>query len=365
MARTHARILASIWDDPDFIALSPEAQRLYMLLLSQDTLSNSGRILLTVKRWSGGCRTTSVADIEKALAELDDAHFVAVDHDTEEVLIRSFIRNDGVVKQPQMMKSALREALVIRSARLRSMLARELRRLHREDAAMTAEQIDPVEPPDPTPPADNEPDSPIQAPRKLEADSEQTPGSLGAGSAQPAELRRGRGRGSTSSPVRSTQVEGGAAKRGTRIPDDFAVTQPMVVWARRECPDVDGRFETSQFIDYWAAKAGKDAVKLDWTRTWQTWMRRAQRDAVTRPGRHLRPVPDQTLPPDPALAFDDLRTRGDAAAAARLIETAWIEPSQPPSDRTPPREWLHARRVEWIDAHATALRAALAERQTG
>lgn len=133
----------------------------------------------------------------------------------------------------------------------------------------------------------------------------------------------------------------------------------MVVWARRECPDVDGRFETSQFIDYWAAKAGKDAVKVDWARTWQTWMRRAQRDAVNRPGRHLRPVPDQPLPTDPVLAFDDLRRRGDATRAARLTGITWIEPAQPPSDTTPPRDWAHARRVEFIDRHEAAIRDAL------
>lgn len=64
-------------------------------------------------------------------------------------------------------------------------------------------------------------------------------------------------------------------KRGTRIPADFRVTDGMVAWAREHTPNVDGRAETAKFIDYWQAKAGRDACKLDWTATWRNWMRRS------------------------------------------------------------------------------------------
>ncbi len=363
MARTHARILTTIWTDLDFIALSADAQRMYLLLLSQDSLDNAGRLPLTLKRWATGCRATSSADVEKALAGLEAARFVTVDYETEEVLIRSFIRNDGIVKQPQMMKSALREALLVRSPLLRLVLARELRRLRREDASLTADQIDPGSP-DPDPGNGESPnDSPIQSHLSLPADSPGPAESLPAARSKPDELRRGGGRGSSSPSVSSSSVVG-AAKRGTRIPDDFEVTQPMVIWARNECPDVDGRFETSQFIDYWAAKAGKDATKLDWVRVWQTWMRRSQRDVLRR-GPHLRAVPTPVRPTDPVAAFDDIRGRAAAAEAARLISAAWFEPSQPPNDPTAPADWLQAQRVAWIDEHADQIRAVLARREAG
>lgn len=358
MARAHARILVSIWDDPDFQELSAAAQRLYLLLLSQDSLNNAGRILLTVKRWAAGCRETAPADIRRALGELDAARFVVVDDDTEEVLIRSFIRNDGIVKQPQMMKNALREALGVRSPRLRSVLAAELRKLRREDAAFTAEQIDPGFEPEPDPGNG----SPIQSQLSLTEGSEQPAGSPLNGSAQAAELRRGRGRGSSSLSVRSSSVES-AAKRGTRISEDFVVTQAMVVWAGRECPDVDGRFETAQFIDYWMAKAGAGAVKLDWTRTWQTWMRRQQRDAVERGPRHLRSIP--ASPVQAYDTFDDYRENAAGPEAARLLGIAYLPRAQPPSDRTPRSQWQRDRAIEWIDAHRDDLVAALDERKTG
>lgn len=63
-----------------------------------------------------------------------------------------------------------------------------------------------------------------------------------------------------------------AAKRGTRIPEDFTVTPEMVAWARERCPQVDGRTETEKFINHWRSKTGKDATKLDWEATWRNWM---------------------------------------------------------------------------------------------
>lgn len=71
-------------------------------------------------------------------------------------------------------------------------------------------------------------------------------------------------------------VSAQTAKRGTRIPVDFAVTPEMVAWATKECPHVDGRLETEKFVNHWRAKTGKDATKLDWPATWRNWMLNAR-----------------------------------------------------------------------------------------
>lgn len=62
------------------------------------------------------------------------------------------------------------------------------------------------------------------------------------------------------------------AKRGKRIPADFAVTPDMVTWARANCPGVDGQRQTQKFINHFTAKTGRDATKLDWVATWRNWM---------------------------------------------------------------------------------------------
>jgi hypothetical protein len=66
-----------------------------------------------------------------------------------------------------------------------------------------------------------------------------------------------------------------ASKRGTRLPDDFAVTADMVTWARQNHPHVNGAYETQKFVDYWRGRSGKDATKVDWIGTWRNWIRKA------------------------------------------------------------------------------------------
>lgn len=67
-----------------------------------------------------------------------------------------------------------------------------------------------------------------------------------------------------------------STRRATRLPDDFQVTSAMVAWAAKNAPHVDGRRETQKFCNYWHAKSGKDATKVDWKRTWENWMLTAE-----------------------------------------------------------------------------------------
>jgi hypothetical protein len=65
-----------------------------------------------------------------------------------------------------------------------------------------------------------------------------------------------------------------ATKRGTRIPEDFALTDKMASWAAAEVPGLDAKAMTAMFIDYWHASAAPGAVKKDWVRAWQVWARK-------------------------------------------------------------------------------------------
>lgn len=67
-------------------------------------------------------------------------------------------------------------------------------------------------------------------------------------------------------------------QRATRIPDDFYPTAQMQEWFKHEnlhTVIADPRAEHENFCDYWRAKAGADARKIDWTATWRRWMRTA------------------------------------------------------------------------------------------
>jgi hypothetical protein len=43
--------------------------------------------------------------------------------------------------------------------------------------------------------------------------------------------------------------------------------------------------EIEKFKDHWQGKAGLNALKVDWTATWRTWVRRADEFAGDRPKR--------------------------------------------------------------------------------
>ena len=58
----------------------------------------------------------------------------------------------------------------------------------------------------------------------------------------------------------------------TLLPDGFAITQDMRIWARAKVPGFDIDAEHENFCDYWRAHGKKMA---DWVATWRCWMRRA------------------------------------------------------------------------------------------
>jgi hypothetical protein len=67
------------------------------------------------------------------------------------------------------------------------------------------------------------------------------------------------------------------ASRGTRLPDDWNPSENLWSWGKEKLIEADLRFETAAFKDFWAAKPGQAGTKLDWDKTWKTWMREAVR----------------------------------------------------------------------------------------
>lgn len=70
-------------------------------------------------------------------------------------------------------------------------------------------------------------------------------------------------------------------KRGTRLPEGWMPAPTTISEMRVECPTIDQRSEHRKFVDYWTAKTGRDATKLDWDATWRNWIRRASERSPT------------------------------------------------------------------------------------
>jgi len=132
MARDFAQIKLSIWSDDDWRDLSPDARYLYMTLLTSPTLTYCGTADWRPAR-IGGLNGQQVETINAAGGELAETLYLVIDEVTEEALIRSFIRNDGLMKQPRMAVSMFNAQASVSSQPIRGVLIHELIRLRNDE----------------------------------------------------------------------------------------------------------------------------------------------------------------------------------------------------------------------------------------
>lgn len=142
MANAAALIRESLWRDKDFRQLPRLAQCMYMQLLSQKDLDCSGVLTLHLELLAKGCDEVVVDDIRGDLKTLETARYVFVDEETDELLIRSYVRLVSA-KSPNAWKSVFKSARMVASTKIRRELAVELRRVNRKDADDLADEIDP------------------------------------------------------------------------------------------------------------------------------------------------------------------------------------------------------------------------------
>ncbi|RRQ81518.1 hypothetical protein [Streptomyces griseofuscus] len=323
MARGHGRILTSIWEDTDFLKLDEKEQRFYLFLISQPNLNHAGLLPLTLRRWSRKAKDLTSAEVEKRLQSLDDAEFIVVDDDTEELLIRSFVRNDGVWRMPKVMGAMVSGALEISSRRLQLALLAEMDRIPLDDLsneptktsrgagpsirAQVSEHITTLRKafgnptPDPSRGGSEAPSAPpsgTPSDTPSERDTEGPPKPSTRGRAG-AHVRAAPSPAPAPSPSptpdpfpvggeESGETSGSSEPRAERpdglhsIPDDFAISDAERRWANATYPGLDLNFETDQFIRYWRSEGRR---KRNWHDAWQKWIADSAKRANERGGR--------------------------------------------------------------------------------
>lgn len=267
MARSYANILTAIWRDEDFRALSVDEQHAYLMLATQPDISAAGALSLNLVRWASRTKGLTPERLRAAIDGLEAHRFVVVDYDTEELLVRSFVRWDGGYTNSKRRFSIRDAAGQIESVALRRVLAAEFARLE-----LPAEWV----------PLSPQVDSPSIAHTENE---DGLSGNQEWATPKNSDIRRVvvtkdlvgttstlTPQTSTLVPSRSAEAPASGRRRGTRLPDDFAVTDEMKTWFAENCRGVDGGRETEKFRNYWLAKSGKDATKIDWPATWRNWM---------------------------------------------------------------------------------------------
>jgi hypothetical protein len=132
LARDRANINTNLWVDPDWRDLDDAEQRLYMLLTTHPSLSYAGVADWRPGRLAAMSRDGSREGIDLAAKGLQDKRFVFIDEGTEEILIRSFLRHDGLLKQPKLAVSMANAFGAVASREIQMIIVNELHRLNTE-----------------------------------------------------------------------------------------------------------------------------------------------------------------------------------------------------------------------------------------
>lgn len=282
MARDHARVSLSVWADDDWRDLSPAAQHLYFVLLTQPSLSYAGVADWRPARLRALASPWHREHFDQAAAELARNLYVVVDEDTEEVLIRSFVRHDGLMKQRNMAVSMVRAYEAIASKGIRGVFVHELARLRESEPELSGwercdhlldnRSVDPADYPTGYPGSDTSVDPSIDPSVKGQSKGEPTPSVKGCPTPTPSPTPTPH----SLLPSPAAQEPAKARKRATRIPSDFEPSPAVRADMASKRPEVDLELETEKFRDFWAAKPGKDGTKLDWDATWRNWIRNAR-----------------------------------------------------------------------------------------
>jgi hypothetical protein len=319
LARQYAQIITAIWRDDDFTALPHDEQWMYLLLNTQPDISAAGVLTLAITRWAKRSPTMKPEMINELLDRLAVKRFVAIDRDTDEVLVRTFIRWDKGYSNPKR-QPAIRDAInAVESESILAVLAVEVDRIAlptqwrgHADGLSDSLSAEPEWANVPTftgsttektfPQEDSLSDA-YRMPIDRHAASERRVPQPTTRNPQPATQNQSqdqnllphapRSAGTTPEPealpgtelaVLGDAVRAKTSPRGTRLAEDWVPSEQTRLWARTEFPGVDLRTEHTKFVNYWLAKTGRDATKRDWDRTWQNWIITAAERAGIRRG---------------------------------------------------------------------------------
>lgn len=381
MARSEARLQLGIWQD-GLDGLGAHARLVYCVLLTERTVNHAGVGAIRRGKWSRNAALTP-AELEVALAELQAGQYVLFDDDTDEFLIRTLIRNDGVADQPYLLKGALREALLTESRSLREALAAELRKLppRRPDGVSKAGKR--VVYPDPHATADQlesglrrpAPETPLEDSTKDTGDPSET---LFEGEGNPSveaddeeskkglERERGRGRGRGRGSVSSSSPsDKSRASKDSDFFDEFWSVYPraeqkadarkawgqqlrkgikperMINGARRFSDDCRIQGTEKRFIKFPAGWLRAEAFD-----DWQP---------------EPQPEPDVREPEE---ILREHWRNADAQAVARILSVPFVDREPRPSEKTPRDEWVRNYRRSFIESHHEAAVDALRRRRS-
>ena len=130
--RQYALIHRAILDDPSWRCLTRSQQNLYLLLLLKLSTNLCGIVDWRPKKLAVNASDMTVETIEADAVVLEKKLYIVRDEDTDEVLIRSFLRTDAPLKSSKTAIAVRSSYTDTASSKLRGVIVFELQRLYRE-----------------------------------------------------------------------------------------------------------------------------------------------------------------------------------------------------------------------------------------
>lgn len=144
MAMDHAQVRRDIWSDEDFRELPQSSQWLYLHIITSPTLSYCGVADWRPARIAALTSDMGPRDVDLAAVDLECNHYLVIDRDTEEVLVRSWVKHDGLMGKWNMAAALARTYGEVASKVLRGVIVYELHRLKKANPDMRGWERDDV-----------------------------------------------------------------------------------------------------------------------------------------------------------------------------------------------------------------------------
>lgn len=116
-ARSYALVHSSILDG-DLVERSVGAQLLYLQLLVRPERNKVGLIMYRPRSWARSLPGVDLDQVEELVDELEQHDFLVVDRDTLEVVHRTHMHHDGVLKMGQVLIAAAKERPAVESPKI-------------------------------------------------------------------------------------------------------------------------------------------------------------------------------------------------------------------------------------------------------
>ena len=127
--REFARIGTDMPDEPTIQSLDVGPQWLYDRLLLRPEMSRCGIVPLRHALWAELAADATVPKIRKWLRALVDGNAVHIDEGYQEAFVRTYVRHDGLLGQPNVVANMCSDFHLIASDTLRRSFLKEFRRI--------------------------------------------------------------------------------------------------------------------------------------------------------------------------------------------------------------------------------------------